>query len=191
MIIIGDKIISSDILTEYFCCDYEKCGGVCCVIGDSGAPMEEGEESLIEKNYREIAPYMTEKGIEKVSECGFFEIDSDGDIVTPLIGKSEECAYCNFEENGSCYCAIERSHCRGGSGYVKPISCRLYPIRVSRLSGGMTALNLHRWEICSDAFKKGCREGVPVYKFLKEPLIDAFGPDFYSALEAAAGEKLF
>ncbi len=188
MIIIDDIIVSPDILTEKFACDYEKCGGVCCVIGDSGAPMLEEEAQRIEENYDKFSGLMPLAGREKVSQVGFFEIDGDGDCVTPLVKDGEECVYCNFEENGACFCAIERSYCRGGSDFIKPISCRLYPIRVTQLSSGMTALNLHRWDICKDAFAKGKKEGIPVFRFLEKPIKDAFGEDFYEALETAYQE---
>ena len=128
---------------------------------------------------------MSPEGRAVVEEKGFFEIDSDGDIVTPLVPGREECAYAACDEDGNWFCTIERSWCRGGSDFVKPISCRLYPIRVSRLSNGMIALNLHRWNICSCAFAKGKKEGIPVFRFLQKPLTDAFGEDFYAALEAA------
>lgn len=188
MIIIDDIIVSPEILTEKFACDYEKCGGVCCVIGDSGAPMLEEEAQRIEENYEKFSPLMPPIGKERVAQVGFFEIDGDGDCVTPLVKDGEECVYCNFEENGACFCAIERSYCRGGSDFVKPISCRLYPIRVSQLSSGMIALNLHRWDICKDAFIKGKKEGIPVFRFLEKPLKDAYGEEFYEALESAYNE---
>ena len=108
--------------------------------------------------------------------------------MTPLVPGREECAYAACDAEGSWFCTIERSWCRGGSDFVKPISCRLYPIRVSRLSNGMTALNLHRWNICACAFAKGRREGIPVYKFLQKPLTDAFGEEFYAVMEAAAAQ---
>lgn len=182
---IDDILVSSEIITEYFACDYEKCRGICCVIGDSGAPLEEAEPEILEREYASYKPWMRPQGCEKIDEVGFFEIDSDGDMVTPLLGNSEECAYARFEE-GNCFCAIERAHCAGKCGFVKPISCRLYPIRVSRLSNGMKALNLHRWDLCKCAFEKGAKEKVPVYKFLRGPITDAFGERFYSMLEAAA-----
>ena len=150
MVIIDDKIVSSEIFTECFACDYGTCGGACCIIGDSGAPMEEDEPERIEANYSKFSPLMSPEGRAVVAEKGFFEIE-----------------------------------CRGGSDFVKPISCRLYPIRVSRLSNGMIALNLHRWNICSCAFAKGKKEGIPVFRFLQKPLTDAFGEEFYAALEAA------
>lgn len=186
-IIIGDKIVSSEILTECFACDYEKCGGACCVIGDSGAPILEDEIEKIENNFEKFSPLMCKKGLDAVGRKGFFEIDVDGDLVTPLVGNGQECAYCVRDDCGNNFCAIERSFCRGESAFRKPVSCRLYPIRISMLSNGMTALNLHRWNICRDAFIKGKREKIPVFRFLREPLAETFGQEFYDALEAAYG----
>lgn len=182
---IGDVLVSEEVILEYFACDYELCKGKCCIIGDSGAPLKEEELDRIEANYNSFKGLMREEGRAAVEAKGFFEIDRDGDLVTPLVPGSEECAYCHFE-NGSCFCSIERQFCKGLSSFKKPISCSLYPIRVVDLGGGRCGLNLHRWNICEDAFRKGRREGIRVYQFLRGPLTDAFGQDFYSALEAAA-----
>ncbi len=178
---IGDILVSSEVITEYFCCDYEVCRGACCIIGDSGAPLAENELPLLERHYPSFEKWMGDEGCARISETGFFEIDRDGDLVTPLLGDSEACAYTRFEEGG-CFCAIERAHCAGACPWAKPISCRLYPIRASVLSNGLTALNLHRWEICKCAFEKGRREGIHVYQFLRAPLTDAYGAEFYDHL---------
>lgn len=182
---IGDILVSSEIVTEYFCCNYEECRGACCIIGDSGAPLLEEETSLLERDYPHFKTLMSLQGCGKVEECGFFEIDRDGDLVTPLIGNGQECAYTRFED-GNCLCAIERCHSAGKCRFVKPISCRLYPIRAKVFRNGITALNLHRWDICKGAFEKGKREGVRVYEFLKAPLTDAYGKQFYDELCVAA-----
>ena len=182
---IGDILVSSEVLTEHFCCDYDVCRGACCIIGDSGAPLLESETALLEKHYPQYEAWMSVEGRQKVEEDGFFAIDVDGDLVTPLLHGSEECAFTRFEGE-SCFCAIERAHCAGRCPFVKPISCRLYPIRASVLRNGLTALNLHRWEICRCAFEKGRREGIRVYEFLKAPLIDAYGEAFYDELCSVA-----
>lgn len=187
---IDDILVSSEILTEHFCCDYEKCKGACCIIGDSGAPLEEEECQALEDQYPKFSPLMSPEGELVVRQKGFFEIDSDGDLVTPLVGCGGKCAYTIIDEQDHCYCAIERSHLQGGSHFIKPISCRLYPIRVSKLSSGMMALNLHRWDLCRDAFEKGKKENLPVYKFLKKPLIHYFGEEFYSALDYVATHQI-
>ncbi len=179
---IGNILVSSAIITEKFACDYPKCHGVCCIIGDSGAPISENESSLLKDEFNNISRHMRPEGIRSVEEQGPSVIDIDGDLVTPLIG-GEECAYTLFDKEDNCFCAIEVAHKAGECKFKKPISCWLYPIRVSTLSNGMTALNLHEWHICLDAFAKGKKDGVPVYKFLREPLIFAFGEEFYNQLE--------
>lgn len=183
---IDDCIVSGEILTEYFACDYEVCKGACCVIGDSGAPLEECENEALKANYMEYRPLMGDKGRAIVESEGFSVIDRDGDLVTPLVPKTEECVYSSFDENGNCFCTVERSWFSGKGSFRKPISCWLYPIRISELGSGLKALNLHRWEICECAFRKGKQDGIRVYEFLKEPIIRYFGEDFYSELEAAA-----
>ena len=183
---IGDILVSEDVVTEFFACDYPVCKGCCCIIGDSGAPLEESELEPLENQYGAYAPLMTDAGRAAVAEKGFFEIDRDGDLVTPVVPGREECAFTHFDADGNCFCAIERMFYAGKCSFHKPISCRLYPVRVVRLGGGRVGLNLHRWSICKDAYEKGAREKVRVYEFLREPLTEAFGEEFYSALSAAA-----
>jgi hypothetical protein len=183
---IDDCLVSEEILTEYYACDYEKCKGCCCIIGDSGAPLEEIEAEAIEKNYEIFSPIMSEEGRAAVASKGFFEIDRDGDMVTPLVPGSEECAFTHFDEEGNCFCAMERCWFQGNGDFRKPISCWLYPIRITQLRNGMRVLNLHRWHICKDAFEKGKKEKIRVYEFLREPIERYFGEDFYSALSEAA-----
>jgi len=187
MIEIDDKIVSSDLLRECFACDLSKCKGICCVEGDAGAPLELDEVDLLEEEYENYAPYMTEQGRQEVERQGFMVVDSDGDYTTPLVNNAE-CAYA-FSENGVTFCAIERAYREGKCSFLKPISCHLYPIRVKQFSNGSYGLNYHRWSVCRDAVECGKKIGLPVYKALKEPIIRRFGEEFYKALECA--EELF
>lgn len=188
---IGDILISEDVVCEFFACDYEACKGACCIEGDSGAPLEEEEAERLEREYPEYSALMSEAGRARTDEVGFFEIDREGDMVTPCVPGSCECAFCVMgldgflrgtapEPSGGALCAIELA------GLSKPVSCALYPIRITRMPGGGLALNLHRWRICAPAFEKGKREGIRAYQFLEKPLIRRFGTDFYEALCAAA-----
>ncbi len=183
---IGDCLVSTEILTEYFACDYAVCKGVCCVFGDSGAPLEECEPDALKCNYDSYSSAMSVKGRQAVEASGFSVVDADGDLVTPLVPRSEECVYSNFDADGNCFCAVERCWMNGSGTFRKPVSCWLYPIRVSILGSGLRALNLHRWDICKCAFAKGLREKIRVYEFLKEPIVSHFGEEFYSELETAA-----
>lgn len=179
---IGDILVSEEVLSEFFACDYPVCKGVCCIEGDAGAPVDESELEGLEGDYPRFCDEMLPAGRDAVRLNGFFELDRDGDIVTPLVPGSGVCAYACFNDEGSCLCAIEKC------GLHKPISCSLYPIRVTKLTGGGQALNLHRWDICKCAFEKGKREGIRVYQFLKRPLVEAYGEEFYEALCAAADQ---
>lgn len=187
---IGDILVSEDVVTESFACDYAVCKGCCCIIGDSGAPLEESELEPLEENYPIYSKLMRPQGRAQIDKEGFFSIDRDGDIVTPVVDQTEECAYTTFDEAGNCFCSIERCFFQGECKFRKPQSCWLYPIRVTKLTGGGQALNLHRWGICKDAYEKGRREGIRVYQFLRDPLISVFGQDLYDALSYAAKKIL-
>ena len=183
MIEIEGKIVSADLLREKFACDLSQCKGACCIEGDAGAPLEIEEVDILEEEYENYKPYMTPEGIKAVEEQGFMVVDADGDYTTPLVDNAA-CAYA-FEEDGITFCAIERAYREGKCSFIKPISCHLYPIRVARFRNGSAGLNYHRWAVCGSARECGKKLGLPVYKGLKEPIIRAFGEDFYRQLELA------
>jgi hypothetical protein len=181
MIQINDKLISEDIFSEEFVCNLGKCKGVCCVEGDVGAPLEKEETEILDKIYEKIKPYLSENGKKAVEKHGTWTIDPmDGDFVTPMV-EDKECAYVIFDENGITKCGIEKAYENGAVDFQKPISCHLYPIRVNPYST-FIALNYHQWEICNDACVLGKELKVPIYQFLKIPLIRKFGKDFYKTL---------
>ena len=182
---IGNILVSEDVVSEFFACDYAVCRGACCIAGDSGAPLDERELSSLERDYPAYKGFMTPQGLAAVDAKGFFEVDRDDDLVTPLTPPLEgsadcPCAFCHFTGEGNCLCSIEMAGC------TKPVSCSLYPIRVTHLTGGGLALNVHHWDICGCARDKGVREHIRVYQFLEKPLTEAFGAEFYEALDAAA-----
>ena len=184
MIEIDGKIITTDILTERFSCDLSLCKGMCCVDGNSGAPLEEEEAGILEAEYAAYRPFMTKEGIAAIEESGFAVLDMDGDLTTPLINDAE-CAF-SFQKEGITFCAIEKAYKEGKTGFIKPLSCHLYPIRVKKFRHGSVGLNYHRWSVCNHPCGCGNGFGTPVYMGLKAPLIRAFGEEFYTALEAAA-----
>ena len=183
MIQIDDKIVSADLLTECFCCDIAACKGICCVEGNAGAPLEDEEVDILEEEYEAYKPYMKPEGIASIEQNGFMVMDEEGECTTPLIDGAE-CAF-SFEENGVTLCAIERAYNEGKTAFVKPVSCHLYPIRVTRFGNGTLGLNYHRWEVCKPACANGRKLGLPVYRMLKAPIIRRFGEEFYEALEQA------
>lgn len=187
MIQIDDKLISEDIFSEEFVCNLSKCKGICCVEGDVGAPLAKSELKILEDIYDKVKPFLTAEGVKALDEQGTWTTDPmDGDYVTPMI-ENRECAYVTYDSNGITKCGIEKAYEAGVVDWQKPISCHLYPIRVTEYST-FSAFNYHEWSVCSDACTLGKELKVPVYKFLKTPLIRKYGEDFYKTLSEAAEE---
>jgi hypothetical protein len=188
MILVGDKLISEDILEKEFVCDLAACKGVCCVEGDAGAPLEDFEIGIMEEELNHVLPFLPESGKRALKKEGSFTIDGDGDLVTPLVD-GKHCAYTVFDEQGIAGCGIEKAWLAGKSKFRKPISCHLYPIRVQKLVD-QDALNYHKWDVCAPACACGTQLKVPVYAFLKEALIRAYGETWYAILDETAAAWL-
>jgi hypothetical protein len=177
---IKDKVVSTQIFEHKFICDLQACKGACCIAGDSGAPLTLDEISILENDIEAIKPYMRQEGIDVIKSHGVFYMDQENDTVTSLVNE-KECAFVYFDDQGITKCSIERAHKEGKTTFKKPISCHLYPIRVKKFEN-FTALNYSSWDICAPACACGEQLNVPVFRFLKEPLIRAFGPLFFDEL---------
>ncbi len=185
---VGNVLCSIDIFKEMFCCNYKACRGICCVEGDAGAPITMDEVAAIEDILPLIEGDLSPEARQVIEEQGIAYIDKQGDLVTSIVN-GKDCVFTTYDDHGNCLCAIERAMNQGKHSVRKPISCSLYPIRVKKFNiDGETlyGLNYHRWAICRDAVEKGYRLSTPVYRFLKEPLTQMFGPEWYAELEAAA-----
>lgn len=180
MIIIDDILISNDVFDKKFVCDLNACKGACCVEGDSGAPLEDEETGILDDIYEDVKPFLRPEGIKAIEEQGKYLIDSDGDMVTPLVN-GKECAYVIFDEQGITKCGIEKAYEEGVVDFKKPISCHLFPIRIKKLTQG-EAINYENIDICKPACACGKKLDVPVYRFLKEPLIRHYGEEFFDMM---------
>lgn len=181
MILVGNAVLSDDIKENFFVCDLEACKGACCVEGDSGAPLEDDETKILEEIYPFVKDYITEEGRQVIAAQGTWVIDSDGDKVTPTLGANRECAYALYDERGILKCGIEQAYLAGKISWKKPISCHLYPIRVTKYDQ-YDALNYNRWHICDPACQLGKSLQVPLYVFLKEALVRKYGEAWYAEL---------
>jgi hypothetical protein len=181
MILVKDTLVHEDLVVEEFVCNLNRCKGACCVSGSSGAPLEESELAILEEVYPKIKPYLTQKGIDAIDKDGVYVIDEDGDYTTTCVDGDKECAYTAFD-NGIAFCGIDQAYRDGVVNFRKPISCYLYPIRVTKYPE-FEVLNYDRWSICSSACEHGKSLKVPVYQFLKEPLIAKYGEEWFKELE--------
>jgi hypothetical protein len=180
MLVIDNIVVSDDIFKQYFVCDLSYCKGICCIEGDAGAPLEEEEISILEDCLDEIKPFMTEKGIDVIIQGGVFDYDMDGILVTPLIN-DKECAFVYFE-GGIAYCAIEKAYMNGKIDFQKPISCHLYPIRITK-HNCYERLNYHQWEVCNHARMNGKKLQISVFDYLRVPLIRKYGEAWIKKVE--------
>jgi hypothetical protein len=184
MLQIGKAVISLDILQKEFCCDLEKCKGACCVDGDSGAPITLEEAKTIQRSYTDFEEYLSDFNKEEIKRQGFSVLDSDGDLVTPIVGKNE-CVYTFVDDKGITKCAIERAYFEKKIAFRKPVSCHLFPIRITEYKR-FDAVNYQQLNICKPGITCGLTNGIPLWKYLQEPLIRKYGKEWYKELTYAA-----
>jgi len=191
MFVIGDNtLVSLDVLEKEFCCDLDTCRGCCCIEGDAGCPITDEELKLIEQLLPELLPHMTPEAKQVVAEQGLSYLDPSGERVLSIVN-GKDCIFARTDHNGWCYCLIERlshqSSAVSHQTFTKPISCHLYPIRLTKV-GEYTGVEYNRWDICHCARVLGKKKHIPLYQFLKEPLIRRFGQAWYDELELTASE---
>jgi hypothetical protein len=186
MIAIDKTLISDELGSICFVCDLQACKGQCCVDGDAGAPLDEEEIGILEDYFDDIKSYMTSEGVLQVELAGVFDYDMFGMYVTPLVN-GRECAFV-YHENGIALCAIEKAYKEGRIPFMKPVSCHLYPVRISKYND-FDAVNYHEWHICKPALLNGKKLDVPLYVFLKDSLIRKYGEVWYQELVNSFPER--
>ncbi len=184
MLQIGDALVSLDVVERHFVCNLDACRGACCIEGDAGAPITEEEYRQLQELLPQLLDDLTPAAREVIARQGVAYVDEEGDLVTSIVG-GKDCVFTCYGENGRCMCAIEKAFREGRIAFYKPLSCHLYPIRITRYPA-FTAVNYHRWKICKAAEVLGRKEGVRVYRFLREPLIRCFGEAWYDELAHTA-----
>lgn len=188
MLEIQNTLVTLDLIERFFCCDLSRCLGQCCIDGDAGAPVTPEEVDLLREVLPEVWNDLAPEARRVIEEQGVSYVDEEGDLVTSIVN-GRDCVFTCYAEGGMCLCAIEKAYREGRVKWRKPMSCALYPVRLKEYDG-FTAVNLHRWKICKCAEVLGRREGLRAYQFLRGPLIDRFGQEWYDELAATAEEYL-
>ncbi len=183
MLQIQDTLVSLDVVERFFLCDLAKCKGECCIEGDAGAPVSTDEQKILEAVLPAVWDDLLPAARECIAEKGVTYIDEEGDLVTQIVD-GRNCVFTTYGPDGMCLCALEKAYREGKINFCKPISCHLYPVRLTRYPT-FTAVNYHRWKICKCAEVLGRAKGVRVYQALREPLIARFGQQWYDELAEA------
>lgn len=185
---VGNVLVSPDLINVKFCCDLDKCHGECCIEGDAGAPVTLDETMEIESVLDEVWDDLSASGQAVIDKQGVAYTDSEGDLVTSIVG-NKDCVFTCYDK-GCCLCALERAYRAGKTKFVKPISCALYPVRVKEFDNGTIGINYHQWRICKDALAKGKELDLRLYRFLEGPLVRRFGREWYEELCEVAEQIL-
>ncbi|MBR2166181.1 MAG: DUF3109 family protein [Paludibacteraceae bacterium] len=186
MFLIQNTLVSLDVIEKEFCCDLDSCRGCCCIEGDAGAPLTKEEEDKINEILPVLLPEMTKEAKEVVEAQGIAYNDPSDERVTSIVN-DKDCIFARTDHKGWCYCLIEKAYNAGKIDFKKPISCHLYPVRLTKV-GDLTGLEYHRWDICHCARQLGKKQHIKIYQFLREPLIRRFGQAWYDELELTANE---
>jgi len=192
VIVIDNILVSDDVAEKQFVCDLAKCKGGCCEDGDAGAPLDDDELQTVLDSYEKIRPYLTPASIKEIEKKGKYVYNREFGWVTPTLDSDNEiCVYGFREKNGLIKCAFEQAYNDGLIPWKKPISCHLYPVIAYKgKHGGHEKVNYEpRAKMCSPACALGKKLKVPVYQFLKEPLIRKYGETFYEVLDKIAQKK--
>lgn len=186
MFVIQNTLVSLDVVEKEFCCNLDVCKGCCCIEGDAGAPISEEECKEVEQILPILLPDMTKEARQVVEKQGIWYLDPSGERVTSIVN-DKDCVFARTTKEGWCYCLIEKAYRQGRIAFKKPLSCHLYPVRLTKV-GEMTGVEYHRWDICHCGRVLGKKEHLPLYRFLEEPLKRAFGQEWYDELELTATE---
>lgn len=187
MIAIDNTLISDQVVKEQFVCDLTKCKGACCVDGDAGAPLNKAELKNIDEVFDKVLPYLNKESRDELDKQGRYVYNKEFGWVTPTI-ESRICVYGIVDKQGIVKCGIEQAYLDGKVKWKKPISCHLFPVIITKSKDGITEFVNYepREDNCKAACALGKKLKVPVYQFLKEPLVRKFGQQFYDALDATA-----
>jgi len=181
---IDGKLVSLEFVERFFCCDLDTCLGNCCIAGDAGAPLTEQEYQQLKQILPDIWDDLLPQAQQQIKDSGVAYVDQEGELVTQLVNGAN-CVFTCYEPGGLCLCAIERAYRQGRINWRKPASCYLYPARIKRLPDGTEAVNYDRWKICKCAEVLGRKQGIRLYEFLRQPLIERYGQEWYDHLVAA------
>lgn len=175
---INEVLVRKEITEIPFFCDLGKCKGACCTLeSDLGAPVNNEEIEKISELMPIIKEYIPQKKWEFIEKNGFY-YEKDDELMLKSINR-KDCVFVYFE-NDVAKCSIEKAYVDGKIHFKKPISCHLFPIRVSDFGGEV--LRYEVFSECEPALEKGKEEGTTIAEFCKDSLKRAYGEKWFTQL---------
>lgn len=183
---VGDVLVSDEIAEKKFACNLAACKGACCVQGASGAPLEPDERTILEDLYPSVKKYLTPEAINAIEQNGVWEEVAKGHYATVCVD-DEECVFVTWD-GPVAKCSLQKAYFKKEVDFPKPISCHLFPIRVSNHGAG-DVLNYEEIPMCKPAIDSGRRQGFALADFLKEPLTRKYGDEWYNEFRDVCLER--
>ena len=187
MFVVGDALISDDVLDAPFACNLGACLGACCVQGESGAPLEPDERAVLEAVLPRVRKYLREEARAVIARDGVWEEVDPGEYATTCVDAAE-CVFVTYE-GPAAKCAIQKAHLAGRIDFPKPLSCHLFPLRIEQI-GDFEVINYKQIAMCDPARSFGRRRGVGLVDALHEALVRKFGASWFDAFREACRERL-
>ncbi len=176
---IDEVLVRSEITDTPFSCDLMKCKGACCTLeSDFGAPVTSEEIDIIKEIIPLLKAYISVEHLDVIENLGFYDC-KDNDFMLKSYNR-KACVFVYYDGDIA-KCSMEKAFLEGKTNFRKPISCHLFPIRVSRFGGEV--LRYEEFSECKPAIEKGKEENITVAEFCAESLTRLYGEKWYSQLK--------
>jgi hypothetical protein len=184
LIPVEEVLINPEVAETRFSCDLEKCKGACCTLESQyGAPLSAEEIGKIQEILSLVMDYLPQEHKYVIMEKSFYEIKHNDLFTTSFNNRA--CVFVYYE-NDIAKCSIEKAYLDGKINFRKPVSCHLFPIRVSKFGGDV--LRMEYFKECSHAVENGIKKNVKLTDFCGESLERLYGKKWYLKLKEILGE---
>jgi len=180
VVAVGEVLVDRELLEARFSCVFEACKGACCIEGELGAPLDFREEKLLVDSAARLRGILPERQRRYIRRHGCTEVYR-GSLYTRTIDGGE-CVFAAREAEVT-FCAVEMGFRRGLVADNKPLSCRLFPIRV-RKKFGLDYLVYEQHAMCRDGRQQGGANDVRLIDYVGEALRELYGDHWYRSLRS-------
>jgi hypothetical protein len=181
---IDGVFINREIADTNFTCDLSRCKGACCTMeSEFGAPITNEEINEIGKILPEIINYLPKEHVSIIEKEGFW-VEKQGELMTRSLN-NRACVFVIWDGDIA-KCGIERAYRDGKVNFIKPVSCHLFPIRISKFGGDV--LRFEKYRECQPALDKGESTKIKIIDFCSDSLKRNYGNEWFDKIKESVKE---
>jgi hypothetical protein len=178
---IDGVLLDSGIAAVKFVCDLTQCKGACCTIpSELSAPLLEAEIEELDRILPILKKYLPQANVLAIEEKGFWE--KKGGAYRTRCMNRRDCVFVYYDGDIA-QCGIERAYREGRIDFMKPLSCHLFPIKISGCREPV--LSVEHYQECKPALVKGREENMLLVDFCQDALRRAFGEEWLGKMRKA------